>query len=111
MARFLAKRFALSVVTLFILSVIVFAAAQLLPGDVGRNVLGPFADQQSVDQLNHKVGADRPVVVQYGDWIWKFVHGDMGQSLQYQVPVWSLLNGSLSNSLKLAAEAFVLVVP
>jgi peptide/nickel transport system permease protein len=111
MARFLAKRLALSVVTLFILSVVVFAAAQLLPGDVGRNVLGPFADQAAVDALNHQVGADRPIVVQYGDWIWHFVQGDMGQSLQYQVPVWSLLKDSLVNSLKLAAEAFVLVVP
>jgi peptide/nickel transport system permease protein len=111
MARFLAKRLALSVVTLFILSVVVFAAAQLLPGDVGRNVLGPFADQAALDALNHQVGADRPIVVQYGDWIWHFVQGDMGQSLQYQVPVWSLLKDSLVNSLKLAAEAFVLVVP
>src|SRR5262249_36187216 len=101
----------LSLVTLFILSVIVFAAAQLLPGDVGRNVLGPFADQHSVDLLNHQVGADRPVVTQYATWIWNFLHGDMGKSLQYQVPVWSLLKGSLENSLKLAAEAFVLVVP
>jgi peptide/nickel transport system permease protein len=111
MARFLAKRLALSLITLFILSVIVFAAAQLLPGNVGRNVLGPFADQAAVDQLNHQVGADRPLVVQYADWIWHFVQGDMGQSLQYQVPVWSLLQDSLVNSLKLAAEAFVLVVP
>src|SRR5438034_4524585 len=111
MARFLAKRFALSVITLFILSVIVFAAAQLLPGNVGRNVLGPFADQHSVDLLNHQVGADRPLLTQYGRWIWKFVHGDMGKSLQYQVSVWSLLRPSLQNSLKLAAEAFVLVVP
>ncbi len=111
MARFVAKRFALSIVTLSILSVIVFAAAQLLPGDVGRNVLGPFADQASVDLLNHQVGADRPVLVQYADWIWKFVQGDMGQSLQYRVPVWSLLSDSLVNSLKLAAEAFALVVP
>jgi peptide/nickel transport system permease protein len=111
MARFVAKRFVLSVVTLFILSIIVFASAQLLPGDVGRNVLGPFADQASVDRLNHQVGADRPVVVQYVDWIWNFVHGDMGESLQYQVPVWSLLSDSFVNSLKLAAEAFALVVP
>ena len=111
MARFLAKRFALSIITLFILSVIVFAASQLLPGNVGRNVLGPFADQHSVDLLNHQVGADRPLLTQYGRWIWKFVHGDMGKSLQYQVSVWSLLGPSLENSLKLAAEAFLLVVP
>ena len=111
MARFLATRFALSLITLFILSVIVFAATQLLPGDIGRNVLGPFATQQSVDLFNHQVGADRPLLTQYGNWVWHFIHGDMGKSLQYQVSVWSLLGPSLVNSLKLAAEAFVLVVP
>jgi peptide/nickel transport system permease protein len=54
---------------------------------------------------------DRPVITQYADWISSFLHGDLGTSLQYQVPVWSLLQDSLVNSLKLAAEAFVLVVP
>jgi peptide/nickel transport system permease protein len=111
MARFLAKRFALALLTLFLLSVIVFAAAQLLPGNIGRNVLGPFASQADVDQFNHEHGVDRPVVTQYADWISSFLHGDLGTSLQYDVPVWSLLKDSLVNSLKLAAEAFVLVVP
>ncbi len=98
-------------VTLWLLSMLVFAAAQLLPGDVGRAVLGPFADPASVAQLDHQLGVDRPVYVQYADWISKFVRGDLGTSLQYKVPVWSLLHDSLINSLKLAAEAFVLVVP
>ncbi len=111
MARFIAKRFVLSLITLVILSVIVFAASSLLPGDIGRNVLGPFADQHSVDLYNHKVGADKPLLTQYWNWISRFAQGNMGESQQYQVPVWSLLGGSLSNSLKLAAEAFVLVVP
>jgi peptide/nickel transport system permease protein len=112
MTRFLAKRLGLSIVALFVLSVLVFAAAQLLPGDVGRNVLGGFADQQSVDRLNHQLGLDKPVATQYWDWITNFFRGDMGESLQYQgVPVADLLGPSLRNSLKLAAEAFVLVVP
>ena len=62
----------LSLVTLFLLSVIVFAAAQLLPGNVGRNVLGRFATQQAVAAYNHKLGADRPVLTQYWDWISDF---------------------------------------
>ena len=111
MARFLLRRFALALVTLFLLSVIVFAAAQLLPGNIGRNVLGGFATQQSVDQLNHQLGVDRPVYTQYASWIGKFVRGDLGTSLEYQVPVWSLLGRSLLNSLKLATLAFVLLVP
>jgi peptide/nickel transport system permease protein len=109
--RFLLQRLGLSLITLFLLSVIVFVTAQLLPGDVGRNILGGFADQHSVDLLNHKLGVDRPVLTQYGNWVSDFFRGDMGDSLEYQVPVSSLLGPSLVHSLKLAALAFVLVVP
>jgi peptide/nickel transport system permease protein len=111
MARFLLKRIAYALITLVLLSMIVFAAAQVLPGDVGRNILGGFADQRSVDLLNHQLGVDRPVYVQYGRWIGHLVRGDLGQSLEYKVSVSSLLGPSLVNSLKLAALAFVLVVP
>jgi peptide/nickel transport system permease protein len=110
--RFLLRRLGLSLITLFLLSVIVFAVAQLLPGDVARNILGPFADQRSVDLLDHQLGVDRPVTTQYVDWISHFFRGDMGESLQYRgSSVASLLGPSLVNSLKLAALAFVLVVP
>jgi peptide/nickel transport system permease protein len=94
-----------------VLSVLVFAASQLLPGNIGRNVLGPFASTNDVNALNHQLGVDRPILVQYLDWIGKLVHGNLGMSLEYKVPVVSLLGPSLINSLKLAAVAFVLVVP
>lgn len=110
-ARFLLTRLALALVTLVVLSVLVFAAAQLLPGNIGRNVLGPFASEQDVERLNHDLGVDRPIWVQYGDWIGGFARGDMGQSLQYKVPVSDLLVPALGNSLRLAAVAFALLVP
>jgi peptide/nickel transport system permease protein len=91
--------------------VIVFAAAQLLPGDIGRNVLGPFASPHDVAMFNRQHGVDRPVTTQYWDWMSHFVRGDLGTSLQYNVSVGGLLGPSLVNSLKLAALAFVLVVP
>jgi peptide/nickel transport system permease protein len=94
-----------------VLSVLVFAASQLLPGNIGRNVLGPFASTNDVNALNHQLGVDRPVLVQYVDWIGKLAHGNLGMSLEYKVPVVSLLGPALINSLKLAAVAFVLVVP
>jgi peptide/nickel transport system permease protein len=111
MGRFLLKRFGLALITLFLLSVIAFAAAQLLPGNVGRNVLGGFATPQAVAIYNHQLGVDRPVYVQYGDWISHLVRGDLGQSLQYRVSVGSLLGPALLNSLKLAALAFVICIP
>ena len=111
MIRFLLQRLGLSLITLFLLSVIVFATAQLLPGDVGRNILGGFADQHSVDLLNHQLGVDRPIFTRYANWVGDLFRGDMGNSLEYQVPVSSLLGPSLVHSLKLAALAFLLVVP
>jgi peptide/nickel transport system permease protein len=111
MARFLLKRLGLAVVTLFLLSVLVFFGSQVLPGDVGRRILGPFADQRAVEALNHQLGTDRPLLTQYWDWITSFLHGDFGVSLSYNVPVSQLIGDALVNSLKLAALAFVLVVP
>ncbi len=90
---------------------LVFAAAQLLPGDIGRNILGNLASEADVERFNKMVGVDRPLYVQYWDWTSHFVRGDLGNSLQYNVPVGDLLGPSLVNSLKLAALAFVLVVP
>jgi len=91
--------------------VLVFTAGSLLPGNLGRNVLGQFASEQDVAIYNHNAGVDRPRIVQYLDWISGFLHGDLGTSLQYKVPVWSLLETSFVNSLKLAAVAFAIVVP
>ena len=87
MARFLLKRLGLAAITLFLLSVIVFVGSQVLPGNVARRILGPFADQAAVENLNHDLGTDRPLLTQYWDWITDFLRGDMGDSLAYHVPV------------------------
>ncbi|RWC00127.1 MAG: ABC transporter permease [Mesorhizobium sp.] len=111
MNRFLARRLAYSFVTLFVLSLLVFFLGQILPGNVARAILGPFADQQAVDALNHQLGVDRPLFVQYGTWIWHFVQGDMGQSYIYRTPIADFVVPALSHSLKLAAVVFLVVVP
>jgi peptide/nickel transport system permease protein len=93
------------------LSVIVFLAAQVLPGDVGRRVAGPFASQASVEQINKQLGTDRSIVVQYGDWISGFVQGDLGTSVQSRRPVSDIVWTALAKSAKLAVLAFLIVVP
>jgi peptide/nickel transport system permease protein len=107
----LAKRAALSLITLWLLSVLVFAAGQLLPGDVARAILGPLADARAVANLDRQLGLDRPLLVQYGDWIIHFATGDMGQSYAYRAPVAPFVRAALEYSLKLGTVAFVLVVP
>jgi peptide/nickel transport system permease protein len=111
MARFLLKRLGLAVITLWLLSVIVFFGAQVLPGNVARRILGPFADQAAVDALNEQLGTDQSILTQYWDWITGLLSGDLGTSLALGVPVSELIGDALVNSFKLAALAFVLVVP
>jgi peptide/nickel transport system permease protein len=90
---------------------IVFFGAQVLPGNVARRILGPFADQAAVEALNKDLGTDRPLLTQYWDWISSFVQGDLGTSLAYGVPVSELMGSALGNSFKLAGFAFLMVVP
>src|SRR5436305_14105482 len=111
MTTFILKRVGLGLITLWILSVIVFFAAQVLPGDPARAILGPLAAPSAVATLSHQLGTDKPVIEQYFTWIGNVVTGDLGTSYQYHAPIAPLLGTALVNSLKLAAVAFVLVVP
>ncbi len=107
----LATRLGLSLLTLWLLSLLVFAGGQLLPGDVGRAVLGPLADARAVAVLDHQLGVDRPLLVQYWGWISRFAGGDMSTSYVYRAPVAPFVGAALANSLKLGGMAFLIVVP
>jgi peptide/nickel transport system permease protein len=106
-----ARRISLSLLTLFLLSLVVFAGGELLPGNVGRAILGPLADPRAVAALNHQLGVDRPPLAQYLGWIGGILHGNMGQSLEFRAPVAPFVGAALVKSLKLAAVAFIIVVP
>jgi peptide/nickel transport system permease protein len=107
MIKFLLKRVSLGLITLWILSVIVFFAGQVLPGDPGRSVLGPLAAESAVKALDRQLGVDKPVTAQYWHWVTNFP----GTSQQYQSPIGPLLTSALGRSLKLAVLAFIIVVP
>ena len=111
MPQYILKRLGLALLTLVLLSLIIFFAGSVLPGNPGRAILGPFASQQAVETLNHTLGVDRPLIAQYWSWVTGIVHGDLGTSTQFHVPVSSLLFPALWRSLKLAVVAFVIVVP
>ena len=111
MGRFLLRRLGLAILTLFLLSIIVFVGTHVLPGDVGKRILGPFADPRAVAELDKELGTDRPLIVQYASWISGIFTGDLGNSLAFNQTVSSLVFPALVNSLKLALVAFVIVVP
>jgi peptide/nickel transport system permease protein len=111
MAVYILKRLGLALVTLWLLSLIVFFACQVLPGDPGRAILGNLAAPSAVRALDHQLGVDRPLVVQYWTWVTGLLHGDFGTSTQFRAPVGPYISAALVNSIKLAALAFVIVVP
>lgn len=111
MRRYVLRRLGLSLVSLWLLSVLVFFGTNMLPGDVGRRILGPFATQEAVDAQNARLGTDRPILTQYLDWTGGILTGDFGDSLNFARPVTEILGPALWNSAKLAALAFVIVVP
>lgn len=84
MLEYLIRRIARSVVVLAGLSVVIFAIARIVPGDPARIVLGPLATAEQVTKLQHEMGLDRPLVVQYGRYIGDLLHGDLGQSILTQ---------------------------
>jgi peptide/nickel transport system permease protein len=111
LAIYLLRRLGLAVITLWLLSVIIFFAGQVLPGDPGRAILGPFASQGAVTSLNRQLGVDRPLLAQYWSWISGAVHGNLGVSYQYRTPVEPMLASALANSAKLAVFALILIIP
>ncbi len=111
MATYLLRRLGLALITLWLLSVIVFFAGQVLPGDPGRAILGNLATPGAVAVLDHQLGVDRPLLVQYWSWVTGLLHGDMGQSYQFRSPVAPFVSAAVVNSFKLAGLAFIVVVP
>jgi peptide/nickel transport system permease protein len=111
MSKFLLTRLGLALLTLVLVSIILFAVAEILPGDVGRTILGPYASNEQVARLNHELGNDRPLPVRYADWVSGFVTGDWGDSPLLNTPVRPLVLDRLGNSLVLGLFALVLIVP
>ena len=111
MTQYVLKRLGLALLTLVLLSLIIFFAGSVLPGNPGRAILGPFASQHAVEALNQTLGVNRPLIAQYWSWATGILHGDLGTSYQYRAPVSTFLFPALGRSLKLALLAFVILVP
>lgn len=111
MLQFIVRRLAFLVFTLLIVSVVIFAVTEVLPGNAARSILGAEATEQSVRALEERLGLDRPVWERYGDWLFGAVQGDFGVSLRMNVPVGPLILERLGNSLALAGMALLISVP
>lgn len=105
-----ARRLLVGCAMLLVVSVIVFACTEILPGDIARQVLGQNATQEQVDALREQLGLNRPVWEQYLSWLWGMLHLDPGVSLASRTPVIELIGPKLENSLTVVGIAFIVVI-
>jgi peptide/nickel transport system permease protein len=104
---FLIRRVLLTLPILFIVSVVCFSLINLIPGDPATVILGPEASEQAKEQMRERLGLDKPIVVQYVDWLGGVLHGDLGESLVDGTPVSQLILQRLPVTLELALGTFL----
>jgi peptide/nickel transport system permease protein len=111
MVRFIARRLILALVTLWLLATIVFIITNVLPSNVGRTILGPFAPQETVDALNEKLGTNRPLPVRYLESLQGLVTLDFGDSFVSGKAVLPQVVAAVGRSAKLAGLALLITIP
>lgn len=111
LAKMILQRMGLGLVTLFIVSAVVFFAVYLLPGDIAEEILGQARTPETVAAMRKDMGLDRPAGVRYVEWISGVLHGDFGKSLANGRPISELAGARLFNTFTLAALAAVVCIP
>jgi peptide/nickel transport system permease protein len=111
LAAYVVRRLLGAIPVLLGVSAVVFLAMQLVPGDIAKALLGPLATQETVEEFRHYLGLDRPIAVQYANWLWRALHGDLGRSFSSNMPVSQLLGERLRNSAILLGGALIIAIP
>jgi peptide/nickel transport system permease protein len=109
--RLVARRLALGLITLWAVSLLIFAATEILPGDVATAILGQSRTPEAVAAIRASLGLNRPAYIRYGDWLAHFVRGDIGKSLANQRDIAPEIRDRLGNTLFLAGVAACVSVP
>jgi len=109
--RTIGLRLLLGLVTIWAVSVLIFAATNVLPGDAARAILGRAATPEAVAKLQAEMGLDRPLLTQYLGWVSGLVHLDLGKSLVTRGPVMDLVSPRFGNSLILLCVTSVIAIP
>jgi peptide/nickel transport system permease protein len=114
--RFVVRRLSAAVATLFVVSILIFAGTEVLPGDAANAVLGRTASPEQLAEMQELMGLDRPAHERYLDWLGGVLTGDLGNSAAGyaaggEVPIWDDIARKIGNSLTLAGITALLMVP
>jgi len=106
-----AKRVGSALITLLLVSAVIFTISGLLPGDAAQETLGQSATPEQITALRHEMGLDRPALTRYAEWLAAIARGDPGQSMVANMPVRDIIAQRLPNSLMLAGFTALVSVP
>jgi len=110
LARFLARRLALTIPVLLGVATLVFSLIHFIPGDPAQAMLGEAAPQADVDELRKRLGLDRPLLEQYGAFLGGLARGDLGTSLRTEQPVATQILERMPATMELAAAAMFVAI-
>jgi peptide/nickel transport system permease protein len=108
--EFLVQRSVISVITLFLISLIVFTGVRLIPGDPARVLAGTDADEAGLEEIREKYGLKDPIPLQYARWIGLTLRGDLGESIRTRESVARIVAVKLPITLQLAGYALVVAL-
>ncbi|GAA0485316.1 MULTISPECIES: ABC transporter permease [Tatumella] len=111
MLLLIARRIGAGLLTLVIVSMVVFFITSLLPGDAAQMILGQNATPQTVAALRHQLGLDQPLLVRYYHWFTGLFSGNFGISFASRIPVAQLIAARIPATLELAAATSLVSVP
>lgn len=110
MGYFILRRTVGFILTLFAVSVVVFAVMNVLPGDPARTILGMDATEDAVAALREQLGLNEPLLSRYLNWVWNALQGDFGISHSFRVPVADLIVERLPMTVSLAMAGMVVTL-
>jgi peptide/nickel transport system permease protein len=111
MLRLILTRIFLGCLTLFAVTILIFAATEILPGDVASAILGQGATPETLAAFRIELGLNRPAYVRYFEWLFNALQGDLGTALTNKREVLATITPRLINTLFLAGYAAVIAVP
>ena len=110
MAEFLVRRVAISIVTLFVITIVVFTGVRMIPGDPARVMAGTDADEAGLAEVREKYGLNDPIPVQYARWLALAVRGDLGESIRTRESVLLTVRRKLPITFQLACFAILIAI-
>ena len=109
--RLIVQRLLMALFTLLLVSFLIFAVLEILPGDVATRILGRDATAEALAALRERMQLGDPALLRYARWLWSILHGDLGQSLASSRSVTEVLVPRVVNTAILTVYAFILYIP